>query len=443
MQHLSAYLMEAPDLSDEEGKALYKQLEAAVDEWLRKKGMNDPTAVSSTFVSKMGGQPGMVRQIYTANDQGELREVFLEEPTDDGNTFRTALRVVRSSLRTVVYITLAARNGHSVIRPGFVVPRCPEIVHKIRELRNDWHLGDTKLGSSGVRDMPDEADGIALATSLYFNRRRTPIVVVSTFDGDEYWPGLARQAARDLDALATVYRLGEDASWGLTDEVGKKLSCYGGAVRLYWPPIRDGEDVRITGRVWTAARLDFMDRDGKGFDRLRSDIRMLVMSAAAVGVEPPFEIGEIRTYRARMRMQELEQRGQSAAKELEIAKAFYDENADLREEVEALRQVIAQMKGGYQSHQEDMEAEEDVEADAEEDFPAPVQGDIRFYKKTYATPKYDVMVRRGDCGHDNWQPAHSADKAWKGIKRLEGRDDWSLVNHCATCEGGGMWRVRW
>jgi hypothetical protein len=69
--------------------------------------------------------------------------------------------------------------------------------------------------------------------------------------------------------------------------------------------------------------------------------------------------------------------------------------------------------------------------------------EIRFYKKTHATPKYDVMARRGDCGHDNWESSHSADKARKGIKRLEGRDNWALLNHCASCQGGGMWRVRW
>lgn len=443
MQNLSAYLMEVPSLSEEDGGALYKCIESVVDDWLTKKGMSDPVATTSTFVSKTRGQFGTVKQVYYSNDQGSLREVFLEEPTGDGTTFQTVLRVVRSALRVAVYITLAARNAHSMIRPGFLVPRCPEIVHRIRELRDDWHLDDTKLGSDGVIDLSDDVDAIALSASVFSPRRRMPIVVVSMFDGEEYWPGLAKQLARDLNALATVYRLTEDASWGLTDEVGKKYSCYGGAVRLYWPAIQENGEARVTGRVWTADRLDFMDGNEKGMDRLRNELRMLVMSAAALGVEPPFEIGEIRTHRARTRMCELEALGESAAKELEIVKAFYDENANLREENEALRQVIAQMKGGYQPPQCENENEAEGPQLDEDESPAPAPGEIRFYKKIHSKPGYDVMVRRGDCGHEKWESSHSADKARKGIKRLEGRDDWSLLNHCASCEGGGVWKVRW
>ena len=54
------------------------------------------------------------------------------------------------------------------------------------------------------------------------------------------------------------------------------------------------------------------------------------------------------------------------------------------------------------------------------------------------------MVRVQDCGCDNWQSAHAADKARKGIARLENdRIDWKTMQHCASCTGGGMWKVRW
>ena len=72
------------------------------------------------------------------------------------------------------------------------------------------------------------------------------------------------------------------------------------------------------------------------------------------------------------------------------------------------------------------------------------RGDERFYKKHYDAPMHDIMLRVGDCGHNSWENAHSADKARKGIARLEGgRNDWKTVQHCASCTGGGMWRVRW
>lgn len=54
------------------------------------------------------------------------------------------------------------------------------------------------------------------------------------------------------------------------------------------------------------------------------------------------------------------------------------------------------------------------------------------------------MERVNDCGHNAWQGANSADKAKKGIAHFENdRKDWKTIQHCGTCQGGGMWRVKW
>ena len=76
--------------------------------------------------------------------------------------------------------------------------------------------------------------------------------------------------------------------------------------------------------------------------------------------------------------------------------------------------------------------------------PPPKAGEIRFYKKRFSTQGHDIMRRVGDCGCNNWEGSHSADKARKGIAKLENnRDDWRTMQHCASCTGGGMWRVKW
>lgn len=443
MRHLSAYLMEILDLDDGAGKSLYGDIDREVDEWLSRKGVADTSSESSTFISKTKSMEGTVRQSFFSHEQGTLREVVLEEPTLDGHLFQTTLRVVRTSLRVVVYLALGARNSHSVIRPGFVVPRCPEIIHKIRGLRDDWRLGDTKIGSGGVLQLTEEEDGIALAESITSPRRSIPIVAVSSFDGEEHWPGLSKSLARDLDGLAIVYHLDEAASLGLTDEMGRQWSCHSGAVRLYWPLTRGQGSPQLQGRIWTPSRLDYLDDDGNGLERLRTDLRSIVMSAAALGVEPPFEVQEIKSFRARMRMRSLQAKGQEAAEELELAREFYKENEELREERDALRQVIAQMKGGYEADPSEDEGEDTDEVEGQEQVGPPAPGDIRFYKKRYSTKKHDVFVRISDCEHNNWEAAHSADKAWKGLKRLEKRDDWKTVTHCASCTGGGVWKVQW
>lgn len=78
------------------------------------------------------------------------------------------------------------------------------------------------------------------------------------------------------------------------------------------------------------------------------------------------------------------------------------------------------------------------------DIDLPTAGDVRFYKKTHSAPTHDIMVRVPDCGCNNWETSSAADKARKGIARLEGdRVDWKTMHHCASCTGGGMWKVRW
>lgn len=80
----------------------------------------------------------------------------------------------------------------------------------------------------------------------------------------------------------------------------------------------------------------------------------------------------------------------------------------------------------------------------DQENPDPEPGEIRFYKKIHSTPAYDVMRRVADCGCNAWQGAQSADKARKGISRLEnGRTNWKNMQHCGSCTGGGVWRVKW
>ena len=74
---------------------------------------------------------------------------------------------------------------------------------------------------------------------------------------------------------------------------------------------------------------------------------------------------------------------------------------------------------------------------------APVGGEVRFYKKHHCAPSRDVMIRVVDCGHNRWTGATSADKARKGILRLERRETLRTLHHCGTCQGGGVWRVKW
>jgi hypothetical protein len=81
------------------------------------------------------------------------------------------------------------------------------------------------------------------------------------------------------------------------------------------------------------------------------------------------------------------------------------------------------------------------EAEAHDGDALPASGEIRFYKKRFATPGRDAMVRSTDCGHGNWERARKAPKAEKGIAKMEEGTELCCLEKCKSCTGGGHWRA--
>lgn len=83
----------------------------------------------------------------------------------------------------------------------------------------------------------------------------------------------------------------------------------------------------------------------------------------------------------------------------------------------------------------------DREGTEQDSADAPQSGETRIYKKEYATPGHDVMVRSNDCGHNAWERARKAPKAEKGITKIESSATIAALEKCMRCTGGGRWRV--
>lgn len=306
-------------------------------------------------------------------------------------------------------------------------------------------------------------DGEGLAADIAHHERSIPVVVVSVDRGQLVLPQLDEKLAYDLAGLANVVRVDEDASWALTDILGAPMSCYWGAVRLYWP--RVGGSERGFHPLWTAERLRSMGDAIMTRERFRKQIRGLVFPAAALSIVRPREVDEIRdaadraaTTALRMQASSLEEFKFLADSFAVDAEKYRAERNEARTRVEELELRVADLdmqvakleadRQGLQAHlsAKSQAQAEDIPpvAEAEQPSAAPSAGEVRFYKKVYATKGHDVLVRVQDCGCNNWTSAHAADKAKKGIAKLEGnRNDWKTLQHCASCTGGGMWKVRW
>jgi hypothetical protein len=106
-------------------------------------------------------------------------------------------------------------------------------------------------------EMDDDTD--ALVSLLTNPQRRMPVVGVSM---DEFAGG-APQALIDANRLASavfgtahVRILSRPASFGLTDRIGKRLSVFNGAVRIWWAPLRPDHDDPYDHPLWLADRID-------------------------------------------------------------------------------------------------------------------------------------------------------------------------------------------
>jgi hypothetical protein len=217
--------------------------------------------------------------------------------------------------------------------------------------------------------------------------------------------------------------------------------------------------------LWTRSRLVAGNPEILG-NALLTYLRQLVMRASALGIVRPREIDETRQGAHQASLAAMKAAAASLQDYEALAKTYATENDELRAQREELNNQGVALKARIAELEEQRAAlltrVENAEvqllyapvapqglppaAEIAEDEKArrPPKGEVRFYKKTGASPAYDHMELVKDCGCNAWQGGHAGEKAKKGIARLEnGYSDWKSIQHCGSCTGGGMWRVKW
>jgi hypothetical protein len=466
MQKIAAYLLERRDgmTSPEARSSEVDVLKGRVVEWLKSKGSSE-IGVTGTYQAEDNSLATFA--IDEAVDDGQTWWMIrLEELSDDGRRFAAAISVTDTTDRVVLYATLEAGTDATLINPLEVDPKCPRIVRTLLEAPGRWYHSTSELRL--MRHMHTFDEGEGLAAEISDSSRTVPIVAVSQDEEGLVLPYLHEKLAYDLAGLANVVLLDPDATWALTDRLGRIFSCYRGAVRLYWPRLSNSDDP-YRHPLWTAYRLRSSVADPKEtLKRFRRQLRGRIMRAAALSVVRPREIDTIRNAATRRHLAEMKERASSLQDYRDFAEMYAEENERLREKIVSLQAKAEQLQmqtieledareallarlenAEVQLRYRRPEAAQEIAPDSVDEpqngpVADPLEGEERFYKKVYSGPSHDVLERVADCGCNNWQGAHGADKAKKGIARLEnGRNDWKKIQHCGSCTGGGMWKVRW
>lgn len=381
----------------------------------------------------------------------------------------TTVSITVGSKKVFVFVTMDVGSVTRLIAPVEADAKCPRVVRNLLAQLGNWFHGASLLRP--LTPLAGFEAGESLGQEIQDAYRTIPIVVVSRPKGRLALPRLDEQIAYDLAGLANVYSADEEASWALTDTLRKPLSTYGGALRIYWPRFSLKDDP-FRHQLWTATRLQGIEPDSQlALDRIRRQVRTIIMKASAASVVRPVEIDQIRTAAARSefaalqaRASELEQlkaRASSLQEFKGIADSYAIDNDKLRQdlatrdsELERLQNETQRLASNNQALIFALENAQGASVRADEvppDAPdqdeaglPPAPGEIRYYKKTYSTPAHDVLILVGDCGHNSWQNATKADKAKKGLVRLLGTHcEWRKLQHCGSCQGGGLWRVEW
>jgi len=449
MLTVAAYRFETPALDEGDIDAAWDEVLQAVDKWLSDKGASHLNSKSGEFASKTSGAIGTFTKAEVSGTSGWLNDVMLREPTEQGHEFVTTVSLARTASQIFFYLTLAAEHTGASLAPVTIYPRCPALVRDMLGLREDWVFGGSEVPPPKPITLSGKEAAQTLAGYLMNPERTLPVTVVSELEGQTVWPDLSEKLAIDLAGLSAVVTIDGAASWQLNDSLGKRRSCYLGAVRVYWPlshPSKNPDD--LVSNLWTAERLLSNDSDAKGLARFTTTLRRRVMNTAALAVSAPVIIRRIKSEDSRQRLAKLQEKANANSEELELARLFIEENEQLKNELEKAKDEAARQAARAETAEyalEQVKSGQSLDDDTVEDEPpeSPSDGEVRYYKKTHSTPSYDVLVRITDCGHNKWQPSNKADKARKGIARLENRDDWKSLYHCGSCRGGGVWKVTW
>jgi hypothetical protein len=354
MKQLASYSLEATS-SDLRAGAGAAGVVERVETWLRSKGS---LAEDGQSIALSDGRVARVDRVALNSTRGRLTEVVVTEPRTDG-WFRTAIAVAETDGSVAISVGLSA--AALALAPVYVDVRCPRLVRDLISPPSAWHYRGTRLTSSPI-DLKGEAGGERFIALTWDPARSVPVVAVSDEYGSVLHPGVVESLAADLAGLAVVARLDPQASWRVTGRKGKEWSCYGGAIRLFWPQIADS-DSPYRHPLWTPTRLLGSTLDTEtAAERIRRELRRRILGQSAFAITDAPALPMLRRAAREEELAAIRAKATDHADYKALADEYFEAAARANEliaerdaEVEELRAKIRGLQYALQSKREDHE----------------------------------------------------------------------------------------
>jgi hypothetical protein len=210
-------------------------------------------------------------------DAGGLVGFVVDQADSDDPTWRWCTKIdigVESGEAWLrVRLGLFTPREGLVTRPK-VAPHRPPVVRRVVD-RMDIRVDGRRIGEPWVLSVPQVPGYVKFLTSP---DRRLPVLAIAHDAEGEPFLDRARAADRLL-GLAHVVEIDLQSSYAVTDAIGKTLSCYSGAVRMYWPGFAVGDDPYFH-RAFVGGSLAYLGREGMGTELFDTLGRLSALSIA-------------------------------------------------------------------------------------------------------------------------------------------------------------------
>ena len=211
----------------------------AARSWVLSPGHFPGTVTASNGVWKADGQ---TLEVWAGDCEGESAfEMQWALPVASaGDIWRTELQLATSGRPTIAEARVHLERASYLDDPRGHPVKLGLVRHLIDQF--SCSRDGIPLRTAPMIVRAERADDFC-RQALLNPKRSYPVVVISHADSGEAALD-ATELQRDLAGLAIVALLESDASHRVATALGRGLACYGGAVRVYRPGLRVGDDSR-------------------------------------------------------------------------------------------------------------------------------------------------------------------------------------------------------
>lgn len=332
---------------EQTGEAL-SAVKAVLSDWRRQK-MANPRATERRFAS--------AESSYT-DGRSQVWRFEFTQTGDFGGTWITEVQVLQArpdARDATAAIAMRLEFEDSAVAPARYYVE-PPVFLKSLSARFHVYVGSTAVPGE-AKHVSTEQDVEALLRELESADRTLPVVLVTDPVGREPpISSLPDLLAPALFGMAIVTHATREATHFLTRKVGKGMSCFDGAVRIYWPGWRSSQSpfahhLFLGERVIASAKNDPRRPDSL----IRTALLAPLVRAATSRFAYPLPMRSVIEVHERQAL-ESEFRGRSQAEALarladlnqqvteqrQIAELAISENAELRSKVDGLQAQLDQ-----------------------------------------------------------------------------------------------------